>query len=126
MEWVPGHHNIRGNEHADRLARAGLQRQQVEDMPASLSYVKRKLQEEVLEQWKTSWHNLKDRERGAYCNSNVKGEPRITLKVEKLAALKRTFAAYSQLKLWKGFFKSFSKAIGKERKGKCFGNCQTL
>ena len=54
LEWVPGYHNIRGNKHADRLARAGLQRQLVEEMLASLSYVKRKLQEEVLEQWKTS------------------------------------------------------------------------
>ena len=48
------------------------------------------------------------------------------LKVEKIAALKRTFAAYSQLKLGKGFFKSFSKAIGKDPRGKCFGDCQAL
>ena len=54
LEWVPGHHNIRGNKHADRLARARLLRQQIGEMPASLSYVKRKLQEEVLEKWKKS------------------------------------------------------------------------
>ena len=77
-------------------------------------------------QWKTSWHTLKEKERGAYYNSNVQGEPRIMLKVEKLATFKQTFAAYSQLKLGKGFFKSFSKAIGKDSKGKCFGNCQAL
>ena len=48
------------------------------------------------------------------------------LKVKKIAALKRTFAAYSQLKLGKGFFKLFSKAIGKDPRGKCFGDCQAI
>ena len=126
LEWVPGHNNIQGNEHADRLARAGLQRQPTVEPPASLSYLKRKLQEDVLVQWKTSWHRLAERERGATYNTNVQGDPRIQLKVEKLTTLKRTMAAYSQLKLGKGFFKSFSKAIGKADKGECFGSCTAL
>jgi hypothetical protein len=40
--------------------------------------------------------------------------------------LKRTQAAYYQLKLGKGFFKQFSKAIGKDYRGECFGNCNSL
>ena len=95
LEWVPGHNNIQGNEHADRLARAGLQRQLTVEPPASLSYLKRRLQEDVLVQWKTSWHRLAERERGATYNTNVQGDPRIQLKVEKLTTLKRTMAAYS-------------------------------
>ena len=43
--------------------------------------------------------------------------------MEKLAALKRTFAAYSQLKYSKGFFKSISKAISKDKRGKSFRDC---
>jgi hypothetical protein len=39
-----------------------------------------------------------------------------------LAGSKRVQAAYYQLKLGKGFFKQFSKAIGKDDKGECFGN----
>ena len=76
----------------------------------------------MLQQWKASWHRLTGKERGATYNSNVQGNPRIQLKVEKLTTLKRTMAAYSQLKLGKGFFKSFSKAIGKDNKGECFSS----
>ena len=95
LQWVPGHNDIQGNEHADRLARAGLERKEGEELPASLSYLKRKLQEDVLVQWKTSWHNLAERERGSTYNTNVQGDPRIRLKVDKLTTLKRTMAAYS-------------------------------
>ena len=123
---MPGHNNILGNEHADRLARAGLQRTAEREPPASLSYLKRRLQEDVLVQWKASWQSLAERERGATYNTNVQGDPRIQVKVEKLTTLKRTMAAYSQLKLGKGFFKSFSKAIGKDNKGECFGSCTAL
>jgi hypothetical protein len=35
-------------------------------------------------------------------------------------------AAYYQLKPGKGFFKQFSKAIGKDDRGLCFGNCNSL
>ena len=46
--------------------------------------------------------------------------------MQLLARSKRTQAAYHQLKLGKGFFKQFSKAIGKDDKGECFGNCSSL
>jgi hypothetical protein len=35
-------------------------------------------------------------------------------------------AAYYQLKLGKGFFKQFCKAIGKDDRRECFGNCNSL
>jgi hypothetical protein len=37
---------------------------------------------------------------------------------------KRTQSAFYQLKFGKGFFKSFSKTIGKDAEGKCFGDCR--
>jgi hypothetical protein len=46
--------------------------------------------------------------------------------MQLLAGSKRTQAAYYQLKLGKGFFKQFSKAIGKDDKGECFSNCNLL
>ena len=46
--------------------------------------------------------------------------------MQLLARSKRTQATYYQLKLGKGFFKQFSKAIGKDDKGECFGNCNSL
>jgi hypothetical protein len=46
--------------------------------------------------------------------------------MQPLAGSKRTQAAYYQLKLGKGFFKQFSKAIGKDDKGECFSDCNSL
>jgi hypothetical protein len=46
--------------------------------------------------------------------------------MQLLAGSKRAQAAYYQLKLGKGFLKQFSKAIGKDDKGECFGNCNFL
>jgi hypothetical protein len=46
--------------------------------------------------------------------------------MQLLARSKRIEAAYYQLKLGKSFFKQFSKAIGKDDKGECFGNCNSL
>jgi hypothetical protein len=39
---------------------------------------------------------------------------------------KRTQSAFYQLKLGKGFFKSFSKVIGKDADGQCFGDCRFM
>ena len=49
-----GHREIQGNEHADRLAKAGLRRQ-AKDPLTSLSYLKRKAKEEILARWKQEW-----------------------------------------------------------------------
>ena len=46
--------------------------------------------------------------------------------MQPLLGSKRVLAAYYQLKLGKGFFKQFSKAIGKDDKGECFGSCRAL
>jgi hypothetical protein len=47
VSWVPGHREIQGNEHADRLAKASLKRKAINPL-ASLSYLKRKAKEEIL------------------------------------------------------------------------------
>jgi hypothetical protein len=46
--------------------------------------------------------------------------------MQLLTGSKRTQAAYYQLKLGKGFFRQFSRAIGKDNKGECFSNCTSL
>jgi hypothetical protein len=46
--------------------------------------------------------------------------------MQKLTGPKRVQAAYYQLKLGKGFFKQFSKAISKDDRGDCWGNCNSL
>lgn len=125
LEWIPGHYNIQGNEHADKLAKAGLKQKQIE-VPTSISYLKRKLKEQSLDCWKYNWLNSKEKEKGQTYNLITRGEPIISLKVNIPAFSKDTQAAYYQLKLGKGFFKSFSRAIGKDPIGRCFGNCSAL
>jgi ribonuclease HI len=41
LSWIPGHREIQGNEHADRLAKAGLKRKAINPV-TSLSYLRRK------------------------------------------------------------------------------------
>jgi hypothetical protein len=92
----------------------------------SLSYLKRKAKEEILARWKQEWKNTRQAEKGKAYITATEDRPKISYKMQLLTGTKRTQAAYYQLKLGKGFFKQFSKAIGKDDKGECFGNCNSL
>jgi ribonuclease HI len=52
VEWIPGHRNIRGNEEADELARAGAGREPVEDEEVNtFSYQKQRAKAYAEEAW---------------------------------------------------------------------------
>jgi ribonuclease HI len=125
LSWVPGHREIQGNEHADRLAKAGLKRKP-KDPLTSISYLKRTAKEEILASWKQHWKDTREKEKGKAYIKAIQDRPRISYRMQVLAGPKRVQAAYYQLKLGKGFFKQFSKAIGKDERGECFGNCNSL
>jgi ribonuclease HI len=121
--WVPGRRNIQGNEHADWLAKAGLKRKAKDPFP-SLSYLKRKAKKNILAGWKQDWKDTRPAEKGKVYTTAVQNRPHTTsYKMQTLTGPKRVQAAYYQLKLGKGFFKQFSKAIRKDDRGECFGNC---
>ena len=125
LSWVPGHREIQGNDHADRLAKAGLKRK-AKDLLTSLSYLKRRAKEDILARWKQEWKDTRPAEKGRAYSKATRDTPKISYKMQLLSGPKRVQAAYYQLKLGQGFFKQFSKAIGKDDKGECFGDCNAL
>ncbi|KAF1935273.1 hypothetical protein EJ02DRAFT_428592 [Clathrospora elynae] len=116
------HEDIQGNKHADNLAKAGLRRK-ARNPPTSLSYLKRKAKEDILARWKQSWKDTKKGGKGKDYTTHMQDNPKFFYKIQGRSELKRTQAAYMQLKLGKGFFKQFSKAISKEDKVECFRDC---
>jgi ribonuclease HI len=126
FSWVPGHKDVIGNEHADRLAKAGLERKTSKEAYTSQSNLRKQIKAKALQDWRTSWFTAKDQQKGKQYKQNTKGVPQFTLKANTLSYPRNIQSAYYQLKLGKGFFKAHSKAIGKDREGKCFSNCRAL
>jgi hypothetical protein len=56
IHWVPGHVNVKGNERADQLAKEGTTKKRRErDSRVSITYLKRKMKEDALKNWKQRW-----------------------------------------------------------------------
>jgi hypothetical protein len=92
----------------------------------SVRYIKRKAKEKILASWKQEWKNTRQVEKGKAYATATQDRPKVSYRMQLLAGPKRTQATYYQLKLGKGFFKQFSKVIGKDDKGECFSNCSSL
>lgn len=125
LSWVPGHYRIPGNDHADRLAKAGLTRKPIEPY-TSISYLESKLRANLVEDWKNYWNALKQEKKGKTYRRTIKDSPSIKLKATKLKYPRSVQSAYYQLLLGKGFFKAYSYAIGRDEDdlGQC-PSCQT-
>ncbi len=122
--WVPSHLGIYGNEIADKLAKKGLSRRKTQSSYTSLAYIGRLAREKILEQWKNNWQQTKSK--GKHYTRISKENYSFSLKAPKDKYPKRLQSAFFQLKLRKGFFKSFSKTIGKDKEGKCFRDCSAI
>ena len=122
--WVPSHLGIYGNKIADKLAKKGLSRRKIQSSYTSLSYIGRLAKEKTLEQWKNNWQQNK--KKGKHYTRIYKGSYSFSLKAPKISYPKKTQSAFFQLKLGKGYFKSFSKIIGKDKEGRCFRECNSV
>jgi hypothetical protein len=122
--WVPSHLGIYGNEIADKLAKKGLSRRKIQSSYTSLAYLGRLAREKILKQWKNNWQQNKSKGK---CYTRIcKGNYSFSFKAPKDKYPKKLQSAFFQLKLGKGFFKSFSKTIGKDKEGKCFRDCSAV
>jgi hypothetical protein len=90
----------------------------------SLAYIGRAAREKILGQWKDNWQQSKNK--GKHYTRISKGNYSFSLKAPKDKYPKRLQLAFFQLKLGKGFFKSFSKTIGKDKEGRCFRDCRAI
>ncbi len=122
--WVPSHLGIYGNEIADKLAKKGLSRRKLQSSYTSLAHLERRAREKILEQWKDNWQQNKSK--GKHYTRICKGNYPFSFKAPKDKYPKRLQSAFFQLKLGKGFFKSFSKTIGKDKEGRCFRDCTAV
>jgi hypothetical protein len=101
-------------------------KRKAKDPFTSLSHLKRIAKENILASWKQEWKDTRPAEKGKAYTTAVQDRPHISYKMQTLTGPKRVQAAYYQLKLGKGFFKQISKAIGRDDRGECFGNCNSL
>ena len=54
LQWIPGHNEIQGNEHADKLAKEGTRKPQ-KDNPCTMATAKNILKNQSKEQWLNEW-----------------------------------------------------------------------
>jgi hypothetical protein len=78
----------------------------------------------MLEQWKNNWEQNKNKAK--HYTRICKGSHSFSLKASKISYPKKIQSAFFQLKLGKGYFKSFSKVIGKDKEGRCFRECNSI
>ena len=109
---------------ADKAAKAAQEKEVIREAFTSLSYLKRKVRESTLQEWKEKQEACKNK--GKHYSYIVKDNAPFNLKAPKEKAKKRTHAAYYQIKLGKGFFKSFTSIFNSTAENKCFRDCNTI
>src|SRR6202042_1853191 len=122
--WVPSHLGIYRNKIADKLAKKGLSRRKILSSYTSLFYIGRLAREKMLKQRKYIWQQNKNK--GKYYTRICKGSHSFSLKAPKIKYPKKLQLAFFQLKLGKGYFKSFTKVIGEDKEGRYFRECREL
>ena len=119
--WVPSHLGIYGNKVADKLAKKGLSRREIKSSYTSLSYIGRVAREKILEQWQNNWQQNKSK--GKHYTRICKGSYSFSLKAPKDRYPKKLQSAFFQLKLGKGYFRSFTRIVETNKEGRCFREC---
>ena len=132
LSWCPSHIGVLGNELADKLAKKGLKAKLSGPAYVSLSYLRRKIKERCLNNWRKCWEREEDREAtglkarglGTHYRQVVRDNLRFSFKPNMIINPRAVQSAYIQLKLGIGFLKAYQKARGNMRTDKCSCGCK--
>jgi hypothetical protein len=103
IHWVPGHLGIYGNEKADQAAKHGADWQDPssQELGLSISFLTRKLKEQILSHWSNIWSTSTHSQH----YQQFQTQPR--LKASPLRLPKQLWSTIMQLKLAHGYFRSY-------------------
>jgi ribonuclease HI len=104
INWVPSHRDISGNEHADRLAKMAASSKPPSISITSLTYLKRQIRAETLNEWNHKWETSKH---GKY----YQGKSKLSLENIYRSKARTLTSQILYLRTGHWFFKSYFKQI---------------
>ena len=122
IQWCPSHTGIYGNEHADMLAKKGLEAPKSKEAFTSISYIRRYMKELDMKNWQSNWANSKTSKELIY-QSVGQDSLVFSQRPAVLEVPRKHQGAYIQLKTGIGYFKSYLFKIGRAEDNRCFGEC---
>jgi ribonuclease HI/exonuclease III len=122
IQWCPSHTGILGNEGADLLAKKGLKAKKSKEAFTSLSFLKRRMKEIDVDNWKANWEKS-SKGKGAIYQAVMKNRMKFSRTPSILEVPRKHQGAYIQLKTGIGYFKAYFNLIGRAENNRCFRRC---
>jgi ribonuclease HI len=113
VEWVPGHHNVHGNEQADLAAKYATTERPLVDRYTSLSFLKREGEETKMANWVQYWRSLPPSPRG----HSYEGYPRRHFDEPLRGTRRLHVATIIQLRTGHGYFGSYFARFAPDQDG---------
>jgi len=101
VEWIPSHCGIPGNEAADSVAKEATEDKEPKSLPLSLSYLKRKIREKLLLEWKEFYFEPSDK------GTEYSGQPSLSLPKELRSRTRGLTSQIISFRTGHGYFKAY-------------------